>query len=211
MSFCSKRKKRGNVKIKGTDIKPSERSSKGLPLLLKESAKTRLNAARAVAMHEVESGKISFRNETESFFPNAVDSLFEEGHATSFCGISAVGKLLGKGHGSISPGSWAKQHPETEGAATGWELARYVQRANVGVQLKNLGEDATKEFTLESMWKHFGMSTDQGCGSSLSSFVVNMERSSKSKITMPPNFFKYCGDRWKLSLGSGRALLACMG
>jgi hypothetical protein len=182
-----------------------------LPLLLKESAKTRLNAARAVAINEVESGKLSFRTGTESFFPNAVNSLFDEGHFTSFCGISAICKLLGKGHGPISPGNWAKQHPETEGAATGWDLARYVQSANVGVQLKNLGKDATKEFTVESMWEHFSMSTDQGCGSSLSSFVVNMERSSKSKITMLPNFFKNCGDRWKLSLGSGRALLACMG
>jgi hypothetical protein len=203
--------KRRAKKVSGTDIKPSEQSSKGLPLLNKESAKAQLNTARAVLINQVKSGKQSFSTGTESFFPNKIGLLFGKGHYTSFCGVSAVRKLLGEGYGSISPGSWAKQHPETEGGATGRDLARYVENSNVGVRLENLEKDCTKELTLESMWGHFGMSTDHGRCSSLCSFVVNMERSSKSNITMLPNLDKCCGDRWRLSLGSGRAILACMG
>jgi hypothetical protein len=195
----------------GKEIKPSEQSSKGLPLLNKESAKTQLNTARAVLINQVKIGRLTFSSGEEGFFLNSIDSLFSKGHFISFCGVSALRKLLGIGHGSISPGGWAKQHPETEGGATGRDLARYVENANAGVRLHDVEKDGTKELTLESMWGHFGMSTDHSRCSSLCSFVVNMERSSKSNITMLPNLDKCCGDRWRLSLGSGRAILACMG
>ena len=122
----------------GKEIKPSEQSSKRLPLLNKESAKTQLNTARAVLINQVKIGRLTFSSGEEGFFLNSIDSLFSKGLFISFCGVSALRKLLGIGHGSISPGGWAKQHPETEGGATGRDLARYVENANAGVRLHNV-------------------------------------------------------------------------